>query len=74
MDSFIIIEGIALWILLALIFLIILCFIYMGCKLIKTLRQNDRLIRRNTYLRHKLALTQDAYYKATFKVPEVDDV
>ncbi len=74
MNSFIIIEGLGLWLFFILFFFVFLAFIMYGIAYINAVGKNERLKQRNLYLRRKLALTEQEYYKATFKLPEVDDV
>ena len=73
MNSFIIIEGLGLWIFLMMFLLLFFAFIFFGIAYIKEARKNDRLTSRNQYLRRRLKFTEQEYYKATFKLPEVDE-
>ena len=71
MNSFILISGIVLWMMLALFIIVVLLLILAGCSYTYTLRENDRLKRQNKYLRVKLGAAQDKLYKLTYKVPSL---
>lgn len=72
MNSCIYIDGLALWILLALLVGILFCIVYIGCSLTEKMRENEQLRHENKTLRYKLSKAEDKLYKATYKTPEVD--
>lgn len=72
MNTSLYLDGLALYIVLALMAVIAFCFIVLGMAHIKILRENEELKRQNRKLEDKLLCTQDKLYKATFKTPEVD--
>lgn len=72
MNSFIIIEGLALWLFFIMFFFVFIAFIMYGIAYINAVGRNERLKQRNRYLRRKLAIVEQEYYRATFKVPEVE--
>ncbi len=72
MNSFIIIEGLALWLFFIIIFFVFIAFLMYGIAYINAVSKNERLKQRNRYLRRKLAYTEQEYYRATFKVTEVE--
>lgn len=71
MNSFILINGIALWLILALFIVAILFVILTGCGYTYILRENENLKRQNKYLKVKLGAAQDKLYKLTYKVPSL---
>lgn len=71
MNSFILINGIALWLILALFIVAILFVILTGCSYTYTLRENENLKKQNKYLKVKLGAAQDKLYKLTYKVPSL---
>lgn len=72
MNSCIFIDGIILWIILAVILLIFFGFICFGLMNLKLEKQKDRLKDENKSLKRKVALLKEEYYKATYKIPEVE--
>lgn len=79
MDSFIIIDGLVLWVFAILLIFGLICFIAMGCSYTTTLRENDRLKRRLRMknnecaeINRELIKTKAAYYKLTDKPLEVE--
>lgn len=74
MDSYILIDGPVMWIILVLIALILLGIFYFACRCLDMEMENDRLKARNAKLRQELSETQDKLYRATYKTLEVDDV
>ena len=73
MDSYILIDGPVMWLILVLIALIVLGFFYFACRCLDMEMENDRLKARNAKLRQELSETQDKLYRATYKTPEVSD-
>lgn len=71
MNSFILINGIALWLILALFIVAVIFVILTGCSYTYTLRENENLKRQNKYLKVKLGAAQDKLYKLTYKVPSL---
>lgn len=71
MNSSIYIDGIALYIFLALVVLITIGAIVLGNSNVKLLNETAELKAKNKELRRQLSYTQDKLYKATFKTPEV---
>lgn len=72
MNSSIYIDGIALYVVLALMVIITFCAIMLGIGHIIALKENEELRVRNQKLETKLAKIRDRIYKETFKTPEVD--
>ena len=72
MNSCIYIDGLALWVFLALSVVILFCIIYIGCSLIEKTRENEQLRHENKLLKYRLSKAEDKLYKATYKTPEVD--
>lgn len=79
MDSFIVIDGIALWVFCALILMIVICLIVVFYKYIEELKEHEAIAREldavnedNNCLRCKLNKANEKIYKLTYKTPEVD--
>ena len=71
MNSCIYIDGLALWVFLALSVVIVFCTVYLGCSLTEKTRENEQLRHENKLLKYQLSKTQDKLYKATYKTPEI---
>lgn len=78
MDSFIVIDGIALWIFCALILMIVICLIVGFYKYIEELKEHEAIAREldavnedNNCLRCQLNTANEKIYKLTYKTPEV---
>ena len=73
MNSYIFIDGPVLWVVVGIIFIIIALAV--ASSLVGTAAQieNEKLKRENAKLKRALSITQQEYYKKTFKVPEVDE-
>ena len=79
MDSFIIIDGLALWVFCVLIFIITICMIIVFNAYInevhlrhETQRELDAVNEDNNCIRCQLAKANDKLYKLTYKTPEVE--
>ena len=73
MDSFIYIDGVILWVIAAIVLFIIFTFIIVSCAFMKSERENYNMKEENEKLKKQLSVTQEELYKATFKVPDVDE-
>ncbi len=71
MDSYLILDGVALWVLLACVVVVLIGIICLGTGYIAELRENNRLKLENELLNRELEAGKYSKYKATFKVPEV---
>lgn len=71
MDSFILIDGIVLWIILAVLIFQFIVFVYTGIENYKIRGKNIKLKTENKKLQECNDLLKDKYYKATYKTPEV---
>ena len=71
MDSYLIIDGLALWVLLACVIAVLIGIICLGCAHIKALKENYGLKIKNQYLSEELNTAEDKLYKALYKTPEV---
>jgi uncharacterized membrane protein len=69
MGGFIVIDGMAFWVILALTIIGIIVSAYL---LYKLLYNYFSLLEQNAKLKQKLSRTEQAYYKATFKTPSID--
>lgn len=67
MDSYIFIDGLALWVLLACVIAVLIGIICLGCMHIKALKENYGLKIKNQYLSEELNAAKDKLYKETFK-------
>ena len=79
MDSFIIIDGLALWVMLVLFSIIVLSVIYLGCSYINEVREHNETKQElnavnedNNCLRCQLSKTQEKVRSLTYKTPEVE--
>lgn len=63
MDSFIIIEGLPLWIFLALFIAVLFCIIYLGMKYIEETREHDETRRELNCVRCNLSRKNEELYK-----------
>ena len=79
MDSFIMIDGIALWIFCALIVLIVICLIAVFYKYAEALKEHEYIAREldavnedNNCLRCQLNAANKKIYTLTYKTPEVE--
>ena len=72
MNSFIYVDGIVLWVCVGIFLLVLTTFVIVGCAYIKAERDNYVLKDKNKKLRLELSVTQEALYKAKFKVPDID--
>lgn len=72
MNSCLCITGLALWIFFAFVAIVIFGVVFLGCSYIDKVKENEKLTQDNKTLRYQLSKTQDKFYKATFKTPEVD--
>lgn len=70
MGGFIVIDGMAFWVILALTIIGIIVSAYV---LYKLLYNYFSLLEQNAKLKQKLSRTEQAYYKATFKTPSIDE-
>lgn len=73
MNSFIYIDGIVLWVCVGVFLLFLFTFVIVACAYMKVEKDNYVLKEKNKKLRAELSITQDKLYKATFKVPGVDE-
>lgn len=73
MKSCIIIDGPALWFVIAIMIMFVFFGIMMSLINAAIQKESDNIKRENTYLRKKLCRTEQKLYKAEFKVPEVED-
>lgn len=79
MDSFIIIDGFALWVLLALLVIVTVCTILLGCAYINEIHLRNEIQREldaanedNNCITCQLAKANEKIYKLTYKTPEVE--
>lgn len=72
MDSYVFIDGIVLWIILAIFLFIFFGFVYMCLKNSEIEKKNLKLKRENEKLREEVVLWKDKHYRATYKTPEVE--
>ena len=70
MGGFVVIDGMAFWVILALTIIGIIVSAY---GLYKLLYNYFKLLEQNAQLKQKLSRTEQAYYKATFKTPSIDE-
>ena len=70
MGGFVVIDGITFWIIVA---LRIIDMIALAYGIHKLLYNRFSLLEENTKLKQKLSRTELAYYKATFKIPSIDE-
>lgn len=70
MGGFIVIDGMAFWVILALTIIGIIVSAY---GLYKLLYNYFKLLEQNAKLKKKLSHAEHAYYKATFKTPSIDE-
>lgn len=70
MGGFVVIDGMAFWVILALTIIGIIVSAYV---LYKLLYNYFSLLEENARLKQKLSRTEQAYYKATFKTPSIDE-
>lgn len=73
MNSFIYIDGIVLLITIFLFLVMILSSVVIACSNIRLENEKDRLQTENKKLKSKLSAILDEHYRATFKVPDVDE-
>ena len=73
MNSFIYIDGIVLLITIFLFLVMILSSIAVVASNIRLENEKERLKTENKKLKSKLSITLDEHYRATFKVPDVDE-
>lgn len=71
MDSYLILDGVTLWVFLACVVVILIGVISLGIAHINTLKENGKLKLENELLNRELEEGKYSKYKATFKVPEV---
>lgn len=71
MNSSIYIDGIALYIFLALVVLITIGVIILGMTNVKQLNEISEIKAKNKELDRQLSYTRDKLYKATYRAPEV---
>lgn len=67
MESFIMIDGIALWIFILLIVFFVLGALFFSLRCLAVEIKNDRLIEENAELYKELMETREKLYKANFK-------
>ena len=72
MNSFIYIDGIVLWLCMAILLMMLITYVIVGCAYIKVERNNYTLKEKNKKLKVELSVAQEKLYKVNFKVPEVD--
>ncbi len=72
MNSFIYIDGIVLWALVAIFLMVLITLVIIICAYMRAEKDNYILKTRNRRLKRELSITQDELYKKNFKVPEVD--
>ena len=70
MGGFVVIDGITFWVIVA---LRIIGMIVLAYGIHKLLYNCFSLLEENTKLKQKLSRTELAYYKATFKIPSIDE-
>lgn len=74
MDNFIFIDGIAFWIVLIFLILWFLLFVLIGNGYINSQRELDLKNKQLKKLRSDYNILIGEYHRATFKVPEVNEV
>lgn len=72
MDNFILIDGIAFWILLIYLILQFLFFVLIGNSYLKCQKEIDLKDKQLRMMRKKYNVLLGKYHKETFKVPEVE--
>ena len=72
MNSFIYIDGIVLWALVAILLMVIITLVIVICAYMRAEKDNYILKTRNRRLMRELSATQDKLYKKNFKVPDIE--
>ena len=72
MNSFIYIDGIVLWALVAILLMVIITWVIVICAYMRAEKDNYILKTRNRRLMRELSATQDKLYKKNFKVPDIE--
>ena len=72
MNTFILINGVTVWILIIVFLIFFFVFIAIGNGYLKSQRQNDLKDRQLRALQADYELLLNKYKKATFKLPDVD--
>lgn len=72
MNSCIYIDGIALYVITAIVLFAIFTFIIIGNAYLKSIREIERLSAQKRSLARELSEAEEKLYKASFKTPEVD--
>ena len=72
MNNFLYLSGLSFYVFVSLLFLMLIFIFLFGSKFLNLINENRNLTRENRELKNDLYDISEKYYKATFKVPEID--
>ena len=66
-------EGIGLWLAVALFFILLIGFVFVSQALIHEQIANEKLKRENRWLKQQLSNVEDKLYRVSFRLPKGDE-